>query len=40
LISGTRVKTRLLDVAGSDAERRRRLATIIADVNTQIERFL
>lgn len=40
LVSGDRVKTRLLDIAGSDAERRRRLATIIADINTQIERFL
>jgi predicted PurR-regulated permease PerM len=40
LISGHQVKNRLVEVAGSDAERRRMTLTIIDDINTQIQRYL
>jgi predicted PurR-regulated permease PerM len=40
LLSGHHFRTRLVEIAGADAERKRRMATIIADINSQIERFL
>jgi predicted PurR-regulated permease PerM len=40
LLSGRHVRNRVIEVAGPDAERRRTIATIIDDVNAQIQRFL
>jgi predicted PurR-regulated permease PerM len=40
LLSGHHFRARFVEIAGPDAERRKRMATIIADVNSQIERFL
>jgi predicted PurR-regulated permease PerM len=40
LSSGHLVRDRLLEIAGSDPERRRTTAVIITDINTQIQRFL
>jgi predicted PurR-regulated permease PerM len=40
LISGHRVKNRLVEIAGSDSERRRMTVTIINDINAQIQRYL
>jgi predicted PurR-regulated permease PerM len=40
LLSGHHVRTRLLEVAGGDADRRRTVIKIVDDINAQIERFL
>jgi predicted PurR-regulated permease PerM len=40
LISGHHVKNRLVEVAGPDTNRRRMTATIIEDINKQIQRYL
>jgi predicted PurR-regulated permease PerM len=40
LISGQRLRARVLQVAARDEESRQRLTRIMADVNTQIQRFL
>jgi predicted PurR-regulated permease PerM len=40
LISGHHVRNRLVEIAGSDAERQRTTLTIIDDINTQIQRYL
>jgi len=40
LISGHDVRNRLVDVSGPDPERRRTTATIIDDINAQIQRYL
>ena len=38
--TGHLVRDRLLELAGPDAERRRTMAVIITDINTQIQRYL
>jgi len=40
LISGHHVRNRLVEIAGPDAERKRVTATIIGDINAQIQRYL
>lgn len=40
LVSGRHVRNRLVEVTGPDPERRRTTATIIDDINTQIQRYL
>jgi predicted PurR-regulated permease PerM len=40
LLSGRHVKARLVEIAGPDAEWRRTAATIVDDINAQIQRFL
>lgn len=40
LISGHHVRNRLVEIAGPDAERKRVAATIIDDINAQIQRYL
>jgi predicted PurR-regulated permease PerM len=40
LISGPRLRARVLEVAARDDEGRKRLTTILGDVNSQIQRFL
>ena len=40
LISGNHFKTRIIEIAGPHLERRRITATIIDDINAQIQRFL
>jgi predicted PurR-regulated permease PerM len=40
LISGHHVKDRVVEIAGPDPKRRRMTATIIAEINTQIQRYL
>jgi predicted PurR-regulated permease PerM len=40
LVSGQHVRTRIIEVAGRDDERRRTAATIVDDINGQIQRFL
>jgi predicted PurR-regulated permease PerM len=40
LISGHHVRNRLVDVSGPDPERRRTTATIIDEINAQIQRYL
>jgi predicted PurR-regulated permease PerM len=40
LLAGDHFRKRLVEIAGPDAEGRRRMATILADINSQIERFL
>lgn len=40
LISGHRMRKRLVEVSGPEAERRQMTATIINDINTQIQRYL
>lgn len=40
LISGRHVRKRIVEIAGPDPERRRMTATIIADINAQIQRYL
>ena len=40
LISGDHVKKRLVEIAGSDSERRRTTLAIIDDINKQIQRYL
>jgi len=40
LVSGPHMKDRLVEIAGSDPDRRRTTATIINDINTQIQRYL
>jgi predicted PurR-regulated permease PerM len=40
LISGHHFRERIVEIAGPDAEARRRAATIIDDINAQIQRFL
>lgn len=40
LVSGSHFRARVLEVAGREEERRRAVATIIDDVNRQIQRFL
>jgi predicted PurR-regulated permease PerM len=40
LISGHHVRNRLVEIAGPDAERRQMTATIIDDINVQIQRYL
>ena len=40
LLSGRHVRARILEVAGPDADRRQTAATIIDDINAQIQRFL
>src|SRR5262245_60457949 len=40
LISGHHIRTRLVEISGPDAERRRMTATIIDDINAQVQRYL
>jgi predicted PurR-regulated permease PerM len=40
LLSGHRFRARVVEIAGPDAEQRERVASIIDDINTQIQRFL
>jgi predicted PurR-regulated permease PerM len=40
LLSGRHVRDRVIEVAGSDPDRRRTVTTIITDINTQIQRYL
>jgi predicted PurR-regulated permease PerM len=40
LLSGQHARERVIEVVGPDAERRRTAATIIDDINAQIQRFL
>jgi predicted PurR-regulated permease PerM len=40
LISGHHVRNRLVEISGPDPERRRTTATIVDDINTQIQRYL
>src|SRR5688572_3575929 len=40
LLSGHHVKDRLLEVMGPDTDQQRATATIIDDINTQIQRYL
>jgi predicted PurR-regulated permease PerM len=40
LMSGHHVKNRIVEVMGRDVEKRRMTATIIDDINTQIQRYL
>lgn len=40
LLSGQQFRQRVIEIAGPDKERRRRAATIIDDINAQIQRFL
>jgi predicted PurR-regulated permease PerM len=40
LISGHHVRNRLVEIAGSDSERRRMTVTIVNDINAQIQRYL
>jgi predicted PurR-regulated permease PerM len=40
LLSGRHARARIIEVAGPDAERRRTAATIIDEINAQIQRFL
>ena len=40
LLSGHHFRRRVVEIAGPDAERRRRVATIVDDINMQIQRFL
>jgi predicted PurR-regulated permease PerM len=40
LLSGRHVRARILEVAGPDPDRRQTAATIIDDINAQIQRFL
>jgi predicted PurR-regulated permease PerM len=40
LLSGHHVRERVIEIAGPDGERRRTVASIIDDINAQIQRFL
>jgi predicted PurR-regulated permease PerM len=40
LLSGHHVRNRLVEIAGPDGERRRVVATIVDDINAQVQRFL
>ena len=40
LVSGHHVRDRMIEAAGRDAERRRTVAAIVADINAQIQRYL
>jgi predicted PurR-regulated permease PerM len=40
LISGHHVRNRLIEIAGPDAERRRVIASVVAEINAQIQRYL
>ena len=40
LLSGHHVRARVIEIAGPDNERRRTVATIMDDINAQIQRFL
>jgi predicted PurR-regulated permease PerM len=40
LLSGHHIRSRLIEIAGPDVERRRTVVTIVNDINSQIERFL
>jgi len=40
LLSGHHIRSRLIEIAGADVERRRTVTTIVNDINSQIERFL
>jgi predicted PurR-regulated permease PerM len=40
LLSGHHVRARVIEIAGPDKERRRTVATIMDDINAQIQRFL
>jgi predicted PurR-regulated permease PerM len=40
LVSGDAVKRRIVEIAGTDPERRRVVTTIIGDINAQIQRYL
>jgi predicted PurR-regulated permease PerM len=40
LVSGAHVRARIVEVVGPDADRRRTAATIIDDINAQVQRFL
>lgn len=40
LISGNHVRKRLVEIAGPDSEQRRMTATIVNDINAQIQRYL
>lgn len=40
LLSGHHVRSRLIEIAGADVERRRTVSRIVNDINSQIERFL
>jgi predicted PurR-regulated permease PerM len=40
LLSGHHIRSRLIEIAGADVERRRTVARIVNDINSQIERFL
>jgi predicted PurR-regulated permease PerM len=40
LLSGHHIRSRLIEIAGPDAERRRTVSKIVNDIDSQIERFL
>jgi predicted PurR-regulated permease PerM len=40
LISGHRMRDRLVEIAGPDAERRRTVLTVVGEINAQIQRYL
>jgi predicted PurR-regulated permease PerM len=40
LLSGHHIRSRLIEIAGADVERRRTVTTIVNDISSQIERFL
>ena len=40
LLSGHHVRNRLVEISGPDADRRKTTATIISDINAQIQRYL
>jgi predicted PurR-regulated permease PerM len=40
LISGHHVRDRLIEIAGPDAERRRVIATVVAEINARVQRYL
>jgi predicted PurR-regulated permease PerM len=40
LLSGHHIRSRLIEIAGADVDRRRTVSTIVNDINSQIERFL
>ena len=40
LLSGHHIRSRLIEIAGPDVERRRTVTKIVNDINSQIERFL
>jgi predicted PurR-regulated permease PerM len=40
LLSGHHIRSRLIEIAGPDVERRRTVTRIVNDINSQIERFL